>query len=224
VTFLAVILLGAICGLDVVSFPQIMISRPIVASTASAALVGRPAAGLVLGAVLELMALDTLPFGASRYPEWGSAAVVGGALSAMLPRGTPGAIPAGLLAALATAGIGQWSMSLLRRRNAQSTRAAWAAIDAGSGEALVGLQLRGLTTDLVRAGALTAAALVAFRPAVTAIVGAWTVDVRVSHALATGVAAMLAVGALWNAFRSTRGTLWAFGVGLLAGLGLVVLQ
>ena len=35
-----------------------------------------------MSTVLELIALETLPVGASRYPEWGSAAVVGGALFA----------------------------------------------------------------------------------------------------------------------------------------------
>ena len=79
---LPISLLGAILGLDVVSFPQAMLSRPIVAATISGALVGRPVAGLFVGAILELIAIETLPFGASRYPEWGSAAVVGGVLYA----------------------------------------------------------------------------------------------------------------------------------------------
>ena len=71
-------LLGGVLGLDVVSFPQAMISRPLVAATVAGALVGDAIAGLLVGAALELIALETLPFGASRYPEWGSAAVVGG--------------------------------------------------------------------------------------------------------------------------------------------------
>ena len=40
------------------------------------------ASGLLVGATLELFAVETLPFGASRYPEWGSASVIGGALFA----------------------------------------------------------------------------------------------------------------------------------------------
>ena len=79
---LPIALLGALLGLDVVSFPQAMISRPIVAATLAGAFIGHPAAGLLIGVVLELIALDTLPFGASRYPEWGSAGVVGGAVIA----------------------------------------------------------------------------------------------------------------------------------------------
>jgi PTS system mannose-specific IIC component len=103
-------LLGALLGLDVVSFPQAMISRPIVASTAAGSFIGNPPAGLLIGVVLEMIALDTLPFGASRYPEWGSAGVVGGALFAAQPSGMPGALPAALLAALLTASISGWSM------------------------------------------------------------------------------------------------------------------
>ena len=74
--------LGGVVGLDVVSFPQAMISRPIVAATLGGAFVGNGTAGVLIGVVLELIALDTLPFGASRYPEWGSAGVAGGALFA----------------------------------------------------------------------------------------------------------------------------------------------
>ena len=79
---LPIALLGAVCGLDFVSFPQAMISRPIVGATAGGAILGSPTEGLLIGVVLELLALDTRPFGASRYPEWGTAGVTGGAVFA----------------------------------------------------------------------------------------------------------------------------------------------
>jgi len=85
-------LLGGLLGLDVVSFPQAMVSRPIVASTLAGTFIGHPESGLLIGIVLELIALDTLPFGASRYPEWGSAGVVGGALFSAEAHGMPGAL------------------------------------------------------------------------------------------------------------------------------------
>src|SRR6478752_52168 len=88
---LPIALLGGLLGLDVVSFPQAMISRPLVASTIAGALIGQPASGVLIGAALELIALETLPFGASRYPEWGSAAVVGGAIFASHPAQPAGA-------------------------------------------------------------------------------------------------------------------------------------
>ena len=74
-------LLGALLGLDTVSFPQAMLSRPIVAATLGGAIVGAPLAGLIVGATLELIAVETLPFGASRYPVWAAASA---------PRSHPG--------------------------------------------------------------------------------------------------------------------------------------
>ncbi len=223
-TIVGVSLLGAICGLNVVSFPQAMISRPIVAATTGGALAGRPLDGLVLGAILELIALDTLPFGASRYPEWGSAAAVGGVLVGVLPHGSRGAIPACLLAALVTAACSEWTMTVLRRANAARTRAVLPLLEAGSSDALVGLQLRGLTADFVRGGLLSGIAFVALHPLVLGIVASWNIAGRISHAVVVGVAGMLAVGAVWNAFHTTRGAGWMFAVGLAAGLGLVIVR
>src|SRR5688572_8809756 len=94
-----------------------MISRPIVASTVAAAFTGDPVSGLYIGVILEMIALDTQPFGASRYPEWGTAAVVGGALCGAFSISKPGVFAAALLASLLTAMIGGWSMLNLRQRN-----------------------------------------------------------------------------------------------------------
>jgi mannose/fructose/N-acetylgalactosamine-specific phosphotransferase system component IIC len=52
VQLLPLVLLGAVFGLDVVSFPQAMISRPIVAATAASTLLGNPLPGLIVGATL----------------------------------------------------------------------------------------------------------------------------------------------------------------------------
>ncbi|MFO0072545.1 MAG: PTS sugar transporter subunit IIC, partial [Gemmatimonas sp.] len=54
-------LLAAVVGLDVVSFPQAMISRPIVGATLGGACLGAPEAGLVCGTALECLALESLP-------------------------------------------------------------------------------------------------------------------------------------------------------------------
>ena len=62
--------LGAVFGLDTVSFPQSMISRPIVGATVAGAILGDPWAGLLVGAALELFAVDILN-GARR--EWSGA-------------------------------------------------------------------------------------------------------------------------------------------------------
>src|SRR5438874_12709791 len=108
-----------------------MVSRPIVAATLAGALIGNPVPGLLIGVVLEMIALETLPFGASRYPEWGSASVVGGALYASSPAPGPGAMTLALLAALATAWVGGWTMVKLRQRNAKWAKKSQSGLDAG---------------------------------------------------------------------------------------------
>jgi mannose/fructose/N-acetylgalactosamine-specific phosphotransferase system component IIC len=213
---LPIALLGALFGLDVVSFPQVMISRPIVAATLAGAFIGYPQAGLLIGVVLELIALDTLPFGASRYPEWGSAGVVGGALFAAQPPGMPGALPASLLAALLTASVSGWSMVTLRRIIAGRLERTRDSIEAGSREALFSLHLSGMTLDLLRAALVTLVGMMIFSPLVRAIVAIWGSDSAPSRAVVVVIAAIVAGGALWKVFHSIRRVVWLFLGGLLA--------
>lgn len=74
-TWIPVGLLGGFVGLDSTSFPQIMISRPLVSGALTGLLFGRPVEGVLLGAILEVFDLATLPIGAARYPESGTATV-----------------------------------------------------------------------------------------------------------------------------------------------------
>ena len=219
---LPIALLGALLGLDVVSFPQAMVSRPIVAATLAGAFIGNPPAGLLIGAVLELIALDTLPFGASRYPEWGSAGVVGGALFAAQPPGMPGALPASLLAALLTASISGWSMVMLRRIIATRLERTRDSIEAGSRDALLGLHLSGMTMDLLRGALVTTLGMIVFSPLVAAIVAIWGSESAPSRAVVVVIAAIVAGGALWKVFHSVRHVLWFFLGGLVVSTALLV--
>lgn len=221
---LPIALLGALLGLDVVSFPQAMISRPIVAATLGGVLIGQAPAGLLIGVVLELIALDTLPFGASRYPEWGSAGVVGGALFAAQPPGMPGALPVSLLAALLTASISGWSMVLLRRVIAARLERTRDLIEAGSRDALMSLHLSGMTMDLLRGALVTTLAMLVFSPIVRAIVAIWGSDSAPSRAVVVVIAAVVAGGALWKVFHSVRHVLWLFLGGLAASAALLAIQ
>ena len=218
---LPIALLGAILGLDVVSFPQAMISRPIVAATVAGVFIGEPERGLLIGVVLELIALDTLPFGASRYPEWGSAGVVGGALYAAAPPGMYGALPAAMLAALLTASISGWSMVVLRRAIAGKLTRSRDAIEDGSRDALMSLHLAGMSLDLLRGGAVTFVAMIVFSPLVRAIVVIWGTEPDLSRAVVVATAAIVAGGALWKVFHSVRHVLWFFFAGLLASVAIV---
>jgi mannose/fructose/N-acetylgalactosamine-specific phosphotransferase system component IIC len=216
-----VAMLGAVCGLDMVSFPQIMIARPIVSATAAGTFVGRPGAGLLMGAVLELIALETLPFGASRYAEWGSAGVVGGALYAAQPAGAPGAFPLSILAALTAALFSSWSMVVLRKQNGCYARSRREAINAGSAAAVTGVQLWGLINDLIRGGIVTLVSLLVFTPLAHQLVPLWKTDAVRSRAFVIALAAMVAAGAVWKLFHTTVRGGWLFLVGLAIGGGVL---
>ena len=214
-------LLGGVLGLDVVSFPQAMVSRPLVAATLAGALIGQSAGGLLLGAALELIALETLPFGASRSPEWGSASVVGGAIFASHPSHPAGAMTLATLSALATTWIGGWTMVKLRQRNAVWAGHRRDALEAGARGAVVSLQLTGMTADFLRGALLTTLAYALLAPLSTACISLWSVDARVSRCVIVGLAASVAGGAAWKLFHSTAGARWFFIGGL--GLGLFML-
>ena len=220
----AVVLLGAVLGLDVVSFPQAMISRPLVAATLAGWLAGNATGGLLIGATLELIALETLPFGASRYPEWGSAAVVGGTLVATNAGNEPGAMVVGVLGALATASAGGWSMVVLRRLNARWARRNRPGLEAGSRGTVIGLQMAGLSADLVRGALLTLVALVSLTAVAEASLALWSIEGRLSRAIVAGIAATVATGATWKIFHATSGTRWFLAGGLTIGLVLLAIQ
>lgn len=217
-------LLGALLGLDVVSFPQAMVSRPIVASTLAGAFIGNAGAGLLMGAVLELIALDTLPFGASRYPEWGSAAVVGGALNAMQEPGMGGALPTSLLAALLTASVSGWSMVVLRKAIGSQLAGVRDDIEDGSRRALVSLHLTGMSLDLLRGALVTLTAMLILGPLVHAIVAVWGTEAGLSRSVVVVAASIVAGGALWKVFHSVPRVLWFFVGGLVISLGAMVLR
>ncbi|HEX8851442.1 MAG TPA: PTS sugar transporter subunit IIC [Gemmatimonadaceae bacterium] len=220
----ALTVLGAVLGLDVVSFPQAMLSRPIVAATAGGAVVGDPVSGLLAGATIELFALETLPVGASRYPEWGSASVVGGALLGLHGAMHPGALSVALVAAIATGWIGGWTMIQLRKLNGVWARRLRSSIDSGHGTAVVGLQFGGLFADLLRGGLLTLLSLLAFVPLAEATLAIWGADARLSRAVSVVVAASVAAAAVWKLFRVTAGARWYLLGGLALGLLAMWLQ
>jgi mannose/fructose/N-acetylgalactosamine-specific phosphotransferase system component IIC len=221
IELLPLALLGGVLGLDVVSFPQAMISRPLVAATLAGVIVGQPASGLLIGAALELVALETLPFGASRYPEWGSAAVVGGGIFASHPSHPAGAMTIAMLSALATTWVGGWTMVKLRQLNARWAGAHRTGLEAGARGTVISLQLMGLTADLVRGMLLTVLAYVVLSPIADATIGLWTTDARLSRSLVVATVASVAAGAAWKLFHGTSGARWFFVGGL--GVGLVML-
>lgn len=223
----ALALLGAAVGLDCVSFPQAMVSRPVVAATLGGALCGNTAAGLLVGLVLECFALETMPFGASRYPEWGPASVAAGVVAAV-PSGDPEAsarmLPFAVLAGLAAAMLAGRTLIWLRRFTLSLAARRRDGIAAGDAGAILGLQWAGLVADFLRAGALTVVLVLVLVPLRDAVLDAS----RASGALAVAVVGTLAVGvaggAYWKVVHTTTGYAWWLLAGVLTGGAVMVLR
>lgn len=205
-------------GLDLVSVPQIMIARPLVAGTVAGWIAGDPAMGATVGAVLELFALDVVPVGAVRYPDYGPATVAALATAA----GTPGilGLGVGVAVGLLVAWAGEGSIAVVRRRTSAHVRARRAALEAGDPGTIRRVHLAGLGRDAVRALLLGAAGL-----ALAAAVRRWLIlplDATILAAMAvvgTGLG-VAAAGALRLAGR-TRGLGW-FAVGIVGGVAWVM--
>jgi mannose/fructose/N-acetylgalactosamine-specific phosphotransferase system component IIC len=209
------LLWGTLVGLDLVSVPQAMISRPLVAGTVAGWLAGDVEAGLRLGVLFELFALDVLPVGAVRYPDYGPATV--GAVA--LGTGAPWELGLGVSAALGLvlAVLGGWSLQVVRRWNARAIQRRAAALAAGESSAIRWLQYGGILRDALRGFILTLLGLVL----------ASTISESVGLDRQTAVAfTLVAIGsalaaAAAGAFRSSgRGHRLRW---LLAGLGTGIL-
>jgi PTS system mannose-specific IIC component len=148
---------GIVTGIDLVSVPQAMLSRPLVAATVAGAILGDIESGLRVGVVLELFALDVLPVGAVRYPDYGPASVGAAAVVA----GTPWELTLGVGVAvgLLVATVGGWSLLLLRRLNAQAVQRHTAALQAGDSAMIRRLHYAAIARDALRSLVLTALAL-----------------------------------------------------------------
>lgn len=209
---------GVVVAVDLVSVPQGLLSRPLVAATVAGTMAGDTFAGLLAGAVLELYALEILPIGAARYPDYGPGAVAAGAAAALIPAATPIGI-AGLIG-LPLGVIGGWSLHAHRRRNARSVERSLGRVSAGDARAIWDLQRNSLFRDARRGLLLSALGLAV----------AWVMDQipweTLAHrelldyaVLAGGLAAAVG-GAVRNAGTGARRRWLA--IGLATGLVVVL--
>ncbi|MGH7531215.1 MAG: PTS sugar transporter subunit IIC, partial [Gemmatimonadales bacterium] len=154
---IALLIWGTLVGVDLVSLPQMMIARPIVAGTIAGALLGDLTAGLTLGLIFELLQYDILPVGAVRYPEYGPA-VVAAVATAHASAGMLG-VGLGALVGLVTGLLGGVSIHLLRRWNSVVVHRAAPLLETGDTAALVRVHLGALARDAARALLVTALGL-----------------------------------------------------------------
>jgi mannose/fructose/N-acetylgalactosamine-specific phosphotransferase system component IIC len=214
------VLWGALVGLDLVSVPQAMFSRPLVAGTVAGWLAGDVEAGLRVGVLLELFALDVLPIGAVRYPDYGPATVAATALAAGAPweLGLGLSVTLGLLLAV----LGGWTLQLVRRSNARAIQQHAAALAAGESRAIRGLQYGALLRDAARGAGLTLLGL--------ALAGGVTRYVHLDRRTAVGLTLVVigasisaaAGGAVRSAGRGAR-LKWLL-AGVATGILLLVLR
>ena len=61
---------GVVVALDLVTGPQVMVARPLVAASVAGWIMGDVIAGVTVGSVLELCALEIMPF------DWPTLALV----------------------------------------------------------------------------------------------------------------------------------------------------
>ncbi len=151
-------LLGAAIGLDEVSWPQAMWSRPLVAGTLGGTLFGAPAAGCLAGVWLELVLSRHPPFGGARHPETGPASFTAGAAYAVAGGGAPVGVVAAVAVGWAAGWTGAYSVTLLRRVTPRLV----SRPDGfrGGAAALARRHRLALALDGLRAGLLVAALLV----------------------------------------------------------------
>lgn len=148
---------GVVVALDLVSGPQALLARPIVAGTVAGLIAGDLSAGLRVGVLMELFALDVLPVGASRYPDYGPATVAAVAVVAGLP--WQERLGLATLLALPLAFVGGLAMQWLRHANARAVQERVAAVAAADTRAIAALHFGGIGRDALRGAVLTAAGL-----------------------------------------------------------------
>jgi mannose/fructose/N-acetylgalactosamine-specific phosphotransferase system component IIC len=221
VDILSLALLGGIIALDSVSVGQTMISRPIIAGPLAGLLLGVPGSGLTVGMLLELLAMETMPFGAARYLEWSAAAVVAtGIVSAAQPP-TPALLLVTLVCAVAAAWLAGVSMIVLRKMNARLVSRSQADVDLGGAGALLRLQALGVLLDFVRGAIVCAVALIAAYPLATALAPLLDQSGLARAAIFVAIPAAVAAGACWSMFGAGSRRKFLMLGGMVVGLFMV---
>ncbi len=221
-------LLGGLVGLDGTSFPQVMISRPLVSGTLAGALFGRPLEGLVIGFILETFSLITLPIGAARYPETGTAAVAaaGAYMAAVEPAVVTGASPGmsvGALAVVVAFGFGwEWvageTVVLHRRSNGQLlTRRGALGVDA-----LQRAHVSAMTMDFVRGAVVASTGALTGYGLLLLVQGAWGLPSTATFGILMLLVATM-VGTTLPLFGGARARRLSWALGVAVGFAVVVL-
>ena len=221
VHWVALVALGSLVGLDGISWPQAMISRPIVAGSLGGFLFGDVTAGFMAGALLEIVSSRHPPYGAARYPETGPAGLVCGAAYAASSSSELLPLLIVTLAGWAIGWIGSYSIHLQRSINTSLMENPGAFAD--SPRSLARRHRLAIRLDALRAAVITGALLV---PVMLAARLAATfeppADGRLTGALAAaGIAGLAGVGARVLGGRKRGWSTFAIGAAIGVILGVV---
>lgn len=208
---LALSLLGGLLTVEGTAVGQFMLSRPLVAGTLAGWLLGDPAHGFAVGALLEVYLLVSFPVGGARFPEGAPATVAGVAASA---GGGAGMLAIGLAMALIWGQAAGLSTTALRTVNGRLVRTGEGDATAGR---IVRTHLAAVGLDLVRGCLLTALA-VWTSVRVAEAMGPWwpLADVQTRGLLVLG--GLVSAGILLRSFGGLRRRAGMLGAGLTLGV------
>ncbi len=206
-------LLGGGLALDATSVGQFMLSRPLVAGALTGWMLGDPALGLLIGTLLELYLLVSVPSGGARFPEGTTATVV--AVATASASSAPGVLPIAIAVGLLWGQVGGFSITALRKANgfivpepadprADTARIAVAHLGA------VGL-------DFMRGVLITGTGVAIGRVVVARVGASWPLGERESLALVL-VGAAVSVGILLHDLGGFRKRRVLFAAGLALGI------
>lgn len=212
---------GTLVGVDLVSVPQALLSRPLVAALGAGLILGDVPTALRVGLLLELFALDVLPVGASRYPDYG-AATVGAVVFADAAGAWQESLGVATLFGLLIATLGGWTLQWHRAAGGRALRTQTAGLAAGDAATIARLHWRGVMGDGVRSLFLTLVALLGAGLLLGPFEGGNPrLELVSAVAVGAGVSAALG-GAIRSAGRGPR--LHALATGTALGLLLLVWQ
>jgi PTS system mannose-specific IIC component len=210
---LRVIALGGLLGLDATAVGQFMASRPIVAGVLTGWLLGDPALGMGIGAILELYLLVSFPTGGSRFPEGSTATVV--AVASAAPFDGAGAVPLAVAVGLVWGQLGGATISAQRHLNSHLVPEEADPTHAAS--RVVFAHAAAIALDFVRGSVVTASGILVGRAVLRLLSESWPLSSATSAGLLI-VGGAVSVGVLLHdlgGFRKRR--VW-FAAGLALGI------
>lgn len=204
--------LGGLLGLDGTAVGQFMLSRPLVAGLLAGWLTGDVVQGALIGAVLELYLLVSVPSGGARFPEGATATVV--AVACAVPFEGVGALPLGVAGGLVWGQVSGVTVDAQRHFNARllpDERGVDVARSLTRGHLLA------IVLDFVRGAVVTAVGIAGGRFLLAAFVDRWPLGANASMALLL-VGGAVSAGILLNDLGGFRRRKVWFTAGLALGL------